>query len=421
MVRIRSLIVEVVEADRSFFRYGIRRLTVNAFSSLPNLAAQSPRYAIIIFTASTPIYVQAQLKGTKMHGIWKTAAIEIESDNDFVVATIIKAEGSSPRHIGTRFLVRQDGSFWGTIGGGLFESRVLTSSFQAIKARQSRRHLFSFTGEDATSEEMICGGDVEVLIEFVDSSNQTHREIFSALSVIEKKRKSALFFTFLPMIEGREFTGPLPHMITDGEGAPVGNIPDAGIILDKMPPQRLLKPTQMLELRSERRTVLVDWLRPTGDVYIFGAGHVGAALAHLAAYVNFRVIVLDDRDEFASVEKLTDADRVVVLDSYDDALSQFNFDEDSYLVIVTRGHLHDKTVLEQALKTRAGYIGMIGSRRKIALIYQNLLSDGFSSGDLERVHAPIGLDIGGETPEEIAVSIIAQLIERRDKKTGSKI
>jgi xanthine dehydrogenase accessory factor len=258
------------------------------------------------------------------------------------------------------------------------------------------------------------------LIEFVDSSNPMNREIFSALGEMETNRDSALFFTYLPEIHGPEFAGPLAHMITDGEGLRIGDIPDARTVLEKMPPQRLLKPTQLLDYNSDNRSVLVDWLRPTGDVYIFGAGHVGAALAHLAAYVNFRVIALDDRAEFVSKEKLPDADLAIVLDSFDNTLQDLGIGEDSYLVIVTRGHLHDKTVLEQALRTKAGYIGMIGSRRKIGLIYQNLLSDGFSRSDLERVHAPIGLDIGGETPEEIAVSIVAQLIEFRDKKNRFK-
>jgi len=140
----------------------------------------------------------------------------------------------------------------------------------------------------------------------------------------------------------------------------------------------------------------------------------------LAAYVNFSVVLLDDRAEFASAERAPDAHEVKVICSFDNALNGYTIDEDSYIVIVTRGHAHDKTVLAQVLRTKAGYIGMIGSRRKIALIYQNLLMEGFSREDFERVHAPIGLAIGAETPEEIAVSIIGEMISARNKKIGSE-
>jgi len=102
-----------------------------------------------------------------------------------------------------------------------------------------------------------------------------------------------------------------------------------------------------------------------------------------------------------------------VLFSFEQAFASLEMDSDSYVVIVTRGHLHDKTVLEQALRTKAGYIGMIGSRRKRDMVYQTLLSEGFTQEDIDRVHCPIGLNIGGETPEEIAVSIVAELIKAR--------
>jgi xanthine dehydrogenase accessory factor len=148
-----------------------------------------------------------------------------------------------------------------------------------------------------------------------------------------------------------------------------------------------------------------------------GAGHVGRALAHFVALCDFSVVVVDDRAEFADPERIPDADEVAAVTGFDGVFHDRIIDADSYIVIVTRGHSYDKFVLAQALKTEAGYIGMIGSRRKIALIYQSLLTEGFNRTDLERVHAPIGLAIGGETPEEIAVSITAQLISSRSKRT----
>jgi xanthine dehydrogenase accessory factor len=152
-----------------------------------------------------------------------------------------------------------------------------------------------------------------------------------------------------------------------------------------------------------------------GTVYLFGAGHVSRPVAELAASVNFRIVVLDDRSDFANNERFPKADQIIVIPSYDDLFAGLDIGKDSYLVIVTRGHLHDKTVLEQSLRTKAGYIGMIGSRRKQHLVYEELLGKGFTEDDLKRVYNPIGLDICAETPEEIAVSIVAELIKVRSQ------
>jgi xanthine dehydrogenase accessory factor len=150
-----------------------------------------------------------------------------------------------------------------------------------------------------------------------------------------------------------------------------------------------------------------------GTVYIFGAGHVARQLARLTKMADFYTVVLDDREEFANRRRFTNSDEIVVLESFEAAFEDRAFDSHSYIVIVTRGHSHDKTVLAQALQTTAGYIGMIGSRRKRDIIYQKLLAEKFSQADIDRVHCPIGLDIGAETPEEIAVSIVAELILKR--------
>jgi xanthine dehydrogenase accessory factor len=123
-------------------------------------------------------------------------------------------------------------------------------------------------------------------------------------------------------------------------------------------------------------------------------------------------VVIDDREMFANRERFPDADEVVVSE-FEKSFDHLTIDHSSYLIIVTRGHLYDGTVLEQAVKTDARYIGMIGSKKKIRTLYQNLMEKGISKKILDRVYAPIGLDINSETPEEIAVSIVAQLIKVR--------
>ena len=146
---------------------------------------------------------------------------------------------------------------------------------------------------------------------------------------------------------------------------------------------------------------------------IFGAGHVGKEVAKIAKYIGFSTIILDDRPEFANQERFPDVDRLIVLNNFQEAFTDLRVEYDSFIIIVTRGHSGDYDVLKQALSHKCAYIGMIGSRKKIGVVFQQLLEDGFTNADLDRVHSPIGIDISAETPEEIAISIAAELIHVR--------
>ena len=157
---------------------------------------------------------------------------------------------------------------------------------------------------------------------------------------------------------------------------------------------------------------LIESVRPGCTVVVFGAGHVSQQVVPLCENVGFRTIVLDDRSEYACQERFTSETEVMALDSFDN-WGGLTIDAGCYIVILTRGHIHDKNVLAQALRTSAGYIGMIGSRRKRDKIYQALREEGFMQQDINRVYSPIGLDIGAETPAELAVSIVGELIKIR--------
>jgi xanthine dehydrogenase accessory factor len=163
---------------------------------------------------------------------------------------------------------------------------------------------------------------------------------------------------------------------------------------------------------------MVDRIRKMKTIYCFGAGHVALPTAHLAALVGFRVVILDDRKEYANPDRFPEANKTLILNDYNRAMDGLDIDEDSFIVIVTRGHKYDREVLEQALKTSAGYIGMISSRRKRQAIYDALTAEGIKKERLDWVHSPIGIDIGGETPEEIAVSIVAELIKVRNEPSA---
>jgi xanthine dehydrogenase accessory factor len=164
-------------------------------------------------------------------------------------------------------------------------------------------------------------------------------------------------------------------------------------------------------ISDEEQDYFVEPLINPGTVYLVGAGHVAFATAHLASFTDFDVVVMDDREEFANSDRYPEAREVVVLDTFNDCFNGLG--PDDFVVIVTRGHLHDRDVLAQALKTKAGYIGMIGSSKKRQGVYASLLEEGFSNNDLKRVYSPIGISIGGDTPEEIGMSIVAEMVKVR--------
>lgn len=151
---------------------------------------------------------------------------------------------------------------------------------------------------------------------------------------------------------------------------------------------------------------------------VVGGGHVGKALTQIAALLDFDVAVIDDRQEYASAERFPEASRVIC-DDFTAALERFPIDHNTHVVMVTRGHKHDEESLRMCLGRGARYVGMIGSRRRTAAVMSHLLAEGYDPAELARVRTPIGLDVGAETPAEIAVSIMAEVIMLRHGGTGS--
>lgn len=166
--------------------------------------------------------------------------------------------------------------------------------------------------------------------------------------------------------------------------------------------------------------VFVEPVVPQPTAMIFGAGHISKSLAKVAALAGFRTVVVDDREMFANRERFPDADEVYA-DEYENVFPQLSVNETSYLIIVTRGHRDDMRVLKWAVGTNARYVSMIGSRRKVINVIRELENEGIPSAAFERIHAPMGLDIGAITPEEIAVSVVAEMIAvRRNPESGWK-
>lgn len=162
-------------------------------------------------------------------------------------------------------------------------------------------------------------------------------------------------------------------------------------------------------------SIFIDVLEPSLKLMICGAGHIGLALSLIAKLLNFTVVVVDNRRAFANEDRFPHADQIIC-GPYVKAFKKVAPDQNTYVVIVTHGHLHDAECLEAALKSEAGYIGMIGSRLKIKHIFSQFLKKGFRRNQLDQLHSPVGLDIGAQTPEEIAVAIAAEMIKVKSKK-----
>jgi xanthine dehydrogenase accessory factor len=342
--------------------------------------------------------------------LFKKLAVLLSEGEDVVLATILNRSGSAPRAVGSRMVVRSDGSILGTIGGGILEARVQEFAREVFETRKARVSDFTLTAEDASRMGMICGGNVRVLIHHVDAAQSAQSQLYQDIGRVLEGRRQAWLVTAISQGNGEAIVPE--HGLVAQDDSYTGTL-DRGLVR-KVVAQFSGRQPDVVWHGDDG--FLVEPLGREGSVLIFGAGHVSRELAPLTRRVGFHTIVLDDRREFANRDRFPLADEVIVLDSFEGALNDLTIDAESYLVVVTRGHAHDETVLRRALSTNAGYIGMIGSRRKRNAIYESLLGEGFTNKDLERVHSPIGLNIAAETPEEIAVSIVAELIQVRAEK-----
>lgn len=334
----------------------------------------------------------------------------LEDGEDLVQATIIKHAGSTPRSVGSKMFVQRDGSIIGSIGGGLVEYEMQKLAQEIFATRKARIETIDLSGEDAaTTDQMICGGRLEFLVEFLSGETESSREFRELVTAIQAGKKGYLIKALdvksdsLPVME---------RCLVRNNILELGNFPGPGSWIPLLTSEAARRKSPVIATLEGKRFFVEPTVLP-GTLYLFGAGHVSRPVAEMASLVEFQTVVLDDRSEFANGARFPKADKIIVIPSYEDPFKGLDIDRDSYIVIVTRGHLHDKTVLAQSLRTSAGYIGMIGSRRKQHLVYQELLEKGFTENDLNRVHNPIGLDISAETPEEIAVSIVAELIKVR--------
>jgi xanthine dehydrogenase accessory factor len=329
----------------------------------------------------------------------------LNDGQDLVLVTISSQSGSTPRLAGAKMIILRDGRISGTIGGGLVEAKAMEAANTCFATGRSLRRAFDLDDGDAATTDMICGGRLELFLEYI-VADEANQRVFQDLLLAMQSGQKVLLVSQLA-----EGDAPPLRFVVDHRGAASRNdIPESLLIAIK----QVRSSTQASTLIEHHgQSYLLSLFSVAGTVYLLGAGHVAACTAEAAAWVGFRVVVMDDRSEFANRDRFPQADDIRVLPSFANCFHGFEIDGDAYMVIVTRGHMHDMEVLDQALRTKAGYIGMIGSRKKRNAIYTKLRNRGVSEAQLEQVRCPIGTAIEADTPEEIAVSIVSELIYQR--------
>jgi len=321
------------------------------------------------------------------------------------LATPMWLRGSVPLSWHSKLLVRGDGSIVGTVGGGALEAAVLREAPQVIATGRGKLLEFDLNQSQAAASGMICGGQCAVLVEPVAPKQGT--QVFAAVAEAEGAGEPVVLITVLDS-EGGTRKAALRE-----RGELVG-----GEQLRESLRQALRELGEQCLTEGRPRLVEhpvrahLDPIMPRPHLFLFGGGHIAVPLAHIADLVGFAVTVVDDREEFADRARFPRAEAVVAA-SVAEAFARLPIGRDGYVVAVTRGHALDEEVVAQALRTPARYIGMIGSKRKVAEVRRRLGERGFSEADRSRIHAPIGLEIAAEGVEEIAVSIVAELIAVR--------
>lgn len=332
-----------------------------------------------------------------MRMLLQTAKAHLEQQENLTLVTVIASSGATPRGAGAHMLVGESGLLYGTIGGGAVEYRSIEIAQKVIQEKASRAHDFSLTKDDVQALGMICGGDVKVFFTYLSASDQ---QLLALLETAEERFQAGDDLWLVCAVSTKGTMALYDHI----HGF-------SGAAMPKALTASLKRKPTLTELDGQ--TYYLEQINSAGRVYVFGCGHVAQELVPVLSHVGFRCIAMDDREEFAQKSLFPDAEDVLLVD-FNHINDVLTITGDDYACVMTRGHAYDAVIQAQLLRTPAAYIGVIGSARKKAGVYQKLREEyGFGNDDFARITSPIGLDIQAETPAEIAISIAAQLIAVR--------
>jgi xanthine dehydrogenase accessory factor len=339
----------------------------------------------------------------------------LQGGESVIMATVVKTPGQALL-AGAKMLVRADGLSIGTIGGGLLEKEALTIAAEMFTPEAPRMRIMEFSGEAVADMRTLCGKGVTVFIEHiaaVSANVLTYRKLLEAL---QREVKCCLITDI--SADGMKRRRARSGIVCE-DGSTFGEVSCEDERLSALLQKARSITAPALQHFGDRCFFIDPWVVPD-TVYLFGAGHVAREVAELTGKAGFRTIVLDDREKFAAPKWFPMAEDVVVLSSFEDCFRGLAINDKSHVIIITRERRHEKTVLRQALATKAGYIGVIGSIRKRDALFRELSAEGLAIDELLRLYCPIGINILAEAPVEIAVSIVSQLILLRAQKKAAK-
>ena len=326
-----------------------------------------------------------------MNTIFAKILYELEKDHDLVLVTIVAEAGSAPRGTGSQMLVNMDGRLLGTIGGGAVEHQSEILALKLLEEKRSDLHDYVLRKNKGEDIGMACGGDVTVYFQFIDHTDARWGTLAGAVSERTSARKPGWLV--------QRLDGGFPALLGEDGGLLAGEMPENAAVY-QIPGCMRTENGFSMPLPIGERAV------------IFGGGHIARELAPLLKNVGFRVTVMDNRPEYADPADFPGAEKVIFgdylrLDDYID------LNENDFVVVMTNGHSHDFDIQEQALRRRLAYIGVIGSRRKTAVVNQRLREAGVPEEGIAQVHTPVGTAIKAVTPAEIAISIAGEMIYER--------
>ena len=325
----------------------------------------------------------------------------------FALAVVLSTEGSAPCAMGAKAVIEPGGAIRGTIGGGAVEAEAQRRAVEAIATGRAVVFDFPLLGSAVGEGSPICGGMMRILL---DPTAARHRAAYAAAAAARRSRERGVLLT---RIRGVNRPTIAVKFLSEDAIPRERALPGVEVLLSDLEEDR----TALYRYGAQGDpTILVEALLPRPVLLIVGGGHVGQAVAVQGDLAGFEVVVVDDRPEFTRPE-LFPAGAATRCGRVGEEVARFPFAADTYVVIVTRGHQHDAEALTACLRRPAAYVGMIGSRRKVALMREDFVKSGrATAAEFDRIYAPIGLDIGATTVPEIAASIVAQLIAVR--RTG---
>ena len=356
-----------------------------------------------------------------MEPVFRAAVEELKEERPVAVATVVRTSGSTPQKPGAKLLVKADGSGVGTLGGGCVEGDIWFAAQELMKRGGAAEMRDYQLNEDLAAQDgLVCGGTMYFLIDPIRQAGD-YLDFAGEVVAAYEGGKPVAIANLMVAPEGSSYRVGNKMLVRE-DGQTVDTLGD-----ERLDRQAARRARELMAMGKNDYVVTDDGVEYFIEAFttpptlvLVGGGHVSNAIAPVAKSVGFRLFVVDDREEFANAERFPEAE-IVRSGEYAETIRGLPINANTFIVVATRGHRYDDAALAAAMETPASYVGLLGSRRKTILIYEELLQRGWPIERVKAVHAPIGLDIGGRTPEEIAISIMSEILAFRLGGSGGSM